>query len=224
MSEHNIAVKGGSPVRLKTAGKYCDRDIVVTAEGGGDTSIEDGIVTKTLTEYSNDRVTSVGAYVFHSCAQLAKVNLPKATSLGISTFNNCTALTSVEIPLVKSIATQTLYGCSSLETLSMPGLTTLGAQSVRNCKKLARVELNSVTSIAVLSFDGCLSLATLIVRTANICTLVNTSALTNTLIASGTGYIYVPATLVDSYKAATNWSTYASQIRAIEDYPDICGV
>ena len=34
MSEHNITVDGGSSVRLKTAGKYCDRDIVVTAKGG----------------------------------------------------------------------------------------------------------------------------------------------------------------------------------------------
>lgn len=28
---HNITVEGGSSVRLPTAGKYCDRDIVVTA-------------------------------------------------------------------------------------------------------------------------------------------------------------------------------------------------
>lgn len=35
MSEHNITVNGGSSVRLLTAGKYCDRDIVVTATGGG---------------------------------------------------------------------------------------------------------------------------------------------------------------------------------------------
>ena len=33
MSEFNITVSGGSSVRLPTAGKYCDRDIVVTAEG-----------------------------------------------------------------------------------------------------------------------------------------------------------------------------------------------
>ena len=32
---HNISVDGGTSVRLKTAGKYCDRDIVVTATGGG---------------------------------------------------------------------------------------------------------------------------------------------------------------------------------------------
>ena len=31
MSTHNITVEGGSSVRLPTAGKYCDRDIVVTA-------------------------------------------------------------------------------------------------------------------------------------------------------------------------------------------------
>ena len=35
MSEFNIEVEGGKAVRLPTAGKYCDRDIVVTATGGG---------------------------------------------------------------------------------------------------------------------------------------------------------------------------------------------
>ena len=32
---HNITVEGGTSVRLPTAGKYCDRDIIVTATGGG---------------------------------------------------------------------------------------------------------------------------------------------------------------------------------------------
>ena len=44
MSTHNITVEGGSSVRLPTAGKYCDRDIIVTATGGGGESI-DGIPT-----------------------------------------------------------------------------------------------------------------------------------------------------------------------------------
>lgn len=35
MSEHNITVNGGNSVRLLTAGKYCDRDILVTALAGG---------------------------------------------------------------------------------------------------------------------------------------------------------------------------------------------
>jgi hypothetical protein len=35
MSEYSITVDGGTSKRLLTAGKYCDRDIVVTATGGG---------------------------------------------------------------------------------------------------------------------------------------------------------------------------------------------
>lgn len=42
MSVHNITVEGGTSVRLLTAGKYCDRDILVTAEGG---SISIDVVT-----------------------------------------------------------------------------------------------------------------------------------------------------------------------------------
>ena len=52
----------------------------------------------------------------------------------------------------------------------------------------------------------------------DLCSLDSTNAFTGTPIASGTGYIYVPAVLIDSYKAATNWSTYAAQFRALEDY------
>ena len=35
MSEFNIEVQGGSSVRLPTGGKYCEKDIIVTASGGG---------------------------------------------------------------------------------------------------------------------------------------------------------------------------------------------
>lgn len=37
MSTHNITVESGKSVRLLTAGKYCDRDIIVTATGGAST-------------------------------------------------------------------------------------------------------------------------------------------------------------------------------------------
>lgn len=40
--------------------------ITGTAEaGGGDTTLEDAMVTGTLTTYTNDRVTSIGAYAFY---------------------------------------------------------------------------------------------------------------------------------------------------------------
>ena len=33
------------------------------------------------------------------------------------------------------------------------------------------------------------------------------------------GYIYVPDALVDSYKKATNWVTYADQIKPLSELP-----
>lgn len=81
-----------------------------------------------------------------------------------------------------------------------------------------------ITTIGAYAFNGCSALTALILRNPDsVVTLTNTNALSGTPIASGTGYIYVPSALVDSYKAATNWSTYAAQFRAIEDYPDITG-
>jgi hypothetical protein len=56
-------------------------------------------------------------------------------------------------------------------------------------------------------------------RTDKVCVLNDSGTNgvpTNTL-------IYVPRELVDAYKVATNWSTHADNIRAIEDYPEICG-
>ena len=38
----NIEVEGGKSVRLPTAGKYCDRDIIVTATGGDAGSYDEG--------------------------------------------------------------------------------------------------------------------------------------------------------------------------------------
>ena len=54
-------------------------------------------------------------------------------------------------------------------------------------------------------------------------TLSASNAFGNSAIAKGTGYIYVPYALLEQYKVATNWATYANQFRAIEDYPEICG-
>lgn len=90
-------------------------------------------------------------------------------------------------------------------------------------RAVTSLDLSTVTTIGSYAFNGCSALATLILRSDTVCTLTATNAFASTPIASGTGYVYVPAALVDEYKAATNWSTYADQIRAIEDYPEITG-
>ncbi len=47
----NIEVEGGKSVKLATAGKYCDRDIVVTATGGDGGSYDQGYADGKQAEY-----------------------------------------------------------------------------------------------------------------------------------------------------------------------------
>lgn len=114
-------------------------------------------------------------------------------------------------------------------------VTLVGSYVFHRCTKLKMVDMPSVTLIKQNAFAECWSLTAVILRSSTLVSLENTNAFNKAYHFLGTvsedynpdgltdGYIYVPAALVDSYKAATNWSTYADQIRAIEDYPDITG-
>ena len=102
-------------------------------------------------------------------------------------------------------------------------VTTIGDFAFAYNTALTWVSFPAVTSIGASAFEGCSKLTAVILGAESVVTLANVSAFTGTPIASGTGYIYVPAALVDSYKADSVWATYAAQLRAIEDYPEICG-
>ena len=96
--------------------------------------------------------------------------------------------------------------------------TSIGYYAFMSCSALTTVDFPAVTRILDYAFYNCSALTTLILCSETMATLRDTNAFTNTPIASGTGYIYVPSSLINSYKTASNWSTYAAQFRALEDY------
>lgn len=95
-------------------------------------------------------------------------------------------------------------------------LTALGSHAFNGCTALKFTDLPSLKTMAGGVLNECISLVALILRSETMCTLGGTFS--NDPFTAGTGYIYVPSALLDTYKAATNWSTYADQFRAIEDY------
>lgn len=186
--------------------------------GGGDTSeIEKAFISRSFTEYHNDEVTSIGESAFRTCKQLTSVSFPKATNTGAYAFYDCTKLTDVNFPLAKTVSSQCFRGCSSLVDVTFPEATYVEAYAFYQNAKLKTVRLPKVKSFGISALNGCSSLTALIIeQTDTVCTLA-TNGLANSSVAKGTGHVYVPDTKVDSYKSATNWSAYASQIKPLSE-------
>jgi hypothetical protein len=228
---HNITVEGGTSVRLPTAGKYCDRDIVITAtgSGGGGTDIEDELITHTLSAeaYSNDRINTVGYGAFYGSKNLKSVSLPNVTSVGGYAFYQCSALEELNLPLMQSAGTYaftsikvpvlyfpvletiTTYTFNEITTptkVIMPRLKTAGNSSFRNSKGIVFADLAVCTKVDNLCFYFANGLKTLILRnTETMCTLQNTNAFTGTEIAKGTGYVYFPRKFLSDDNASSDY-------------------
>ena len=138
-------------------------------------------------------VTSIGDYAFCSCYSIPSITIPSGvTSIDGSAFYDCRSLTSITIPSgVTIINDSTFSGCSSLTSITIPsGVTSIGGSVFYNCDRIKVYDFTNHTSVPTLS---------------------NTNAFGN---IPSSSVIKVPASLVDAWKSATNWSTYASHIVA----------
>lgn len=187
--------------------------------------------------WGTERVTDCLYTIFYRNSSLYQVNLPEAETLAPYAFEGCSSLTQVHIPKVKLFrGNKTFSGCTSLTEFIHPiQCNYTGDGQFYNCTSLTKVDIyidlsNQYSRSFYDTFRNCTSLETLIIR--NDVTdynrygypSMNTTMFNNTPIETGTGYIYVPQATIEGFKSATNWSDYADQFRAIEDYPDICAI
>lgn len=211
--------------------------IAAITGGGADHSVEDAIITRSISgAYSNDRITTIGVCAFLGCQALTAIDLPNVTQIKRNAFETCTWLSTINLPKVTKfdgdvfvntaiqqadfpLVTTMGSGCfrmaSKLISANLPLITDLPADTFRN-SSIQTADFAAVTNINRTAFTDCTSFETLIIRTPSVCVISDISvALRGSKIAAGTGYIYVPDNLVDSYKAATNWVTLANQIKPI---------
>ena len=207
------AIQSAKPEQTKTVDIPSNGTTTVTPDNGNvlsavtvnvnvsnKTEAEDALLNRSIRTYTNDRLISVGAYAFCFCSDLTDVQMNKVETIGASAFNGCRSLNEANFPSVTAVTTSAFVSCVALK----------------------RIELPLVASFGATVFQQCSSLNTLIIRTPNaVCSLASTSSFNGTLIASGTGYIYVPDNLVDQYKAATNWTFYSSQIKPLSELPEV---
>ena len=182
-------------------------------------------------------VTSIGYSAFDSCYSLVSITMPDGvTSIGDSAFANCESLSSITIPDgVTSIGDSAFASCYSLVSITMPdGVTSIVDYAFNSCYSLVSITIpDGVTSIGYSAFDSCYSLSSITMPDGvtsigdyafgscygvafydfTACTTVPPLETTQAFEGiSDDCKIRVPAALVDAWKAATNWSTYADHI------------
>ena len=130
-------------------------------------------------------------------------------------------ITSIDIPSgTTSIGDYAFYICTSLSSVTIPSsVTSIGNNAFQDCRSLTSVTIPSgVTSIGNYAFRYCSGLTSVIVNATTPPTL-GASAFNNTNDCP----IYVPCSSVSAYKAASNWSTYASRIQCEAQYRTTSG-
>ena len=193
-----IRAKGGTSGTLAFPDGFVEAVGAIQAGGGDDHAIEDLFVTRAsrTEEYVNDRVSSIGVSAFQSYSNMkCAMSFPNATSVGGTAFYGC--------------------GCTSL---SLPKNNSNNGMAFRGMYNCTYLDLGSAGSISNYFIEGCNKLETLILRKTSLVTLGGTAASdipTSCPIRTGTGRIYVPAALVESYKTATNWTVI------YEENPDV---
>lgn len=219
-----IVGKGGTLPVGSPMGSYAEAITNLPSGSGGDTEIPFRSLLTVPEDTDPWHLTSLTAtglamYAFYGDTLLTSVSLPAVTSINNYAFNTCSSLTSVSFPAATTINSYAFRSCSALTSVFLPAATTIDTYAFNSCTSLTSLSLPAATSINTNVFRNCSSLTDLTLSRTTIVYLSAANAFQDTPIANGTGHIYVPDNLVDQYKTASNWSTYANQILPLSQKP-----
>lgn len=161
-------------------------------------------------------VKTIGDSAFMGCSAMIECSLPSGIhTIGNSAFTNSVSLAFINLPNgVTSLGDSVFRNCLNFRYINIPNsLTTIPDYCFYNCDGLTDIELHSgITSIGDYAFNSCSSIYSMTLHSTVPPTIgANTLTLTSSNLK-----IYVPSESVNAYKTATNWSTYANKIYAIE--------
>ena len=151
-----------------------------------------------------------GSNAMKGCTSLTSITLDDATSLNTSTFENCTALTTVSMPNLTTVSNSAFKGCTSLTSVSFPKVTSVQQSAFQNCTSLQRATFASPNKVTFNSsnFNGCKNFVHLKITGESEVATYNASMFTGSPFEYGYGTISVPASMLSSYEANSNWQKY----------------
>lgn len=161
----------------------------------------------------NNNFSTISASMFYGCMELPFVvfSFSNLGSIGQSAFQNCYKLKKISMPPVHvaGVPSSFAFNCVSLKRFSFVLDGRLRSSSFSNCVNLENVTLDDdTTQIDTAVFTGCCKLEAVILKRATPPSIQSNQFAD----CSPNMKIYVPHGTLAAYQAASNWSTYASQM------------
>lgn len=173
---------------------------------------------QTLSGLTMPVATNVGSTAFGLCQNISFANIPNLVQMGESAFYRCSELMTVDFPKLMLIPQMGFAQCVGLTSVSMPLVSKIGNSAFASCTGLLSVSFPVLDNLGTSAFSNCTSLSVAIIGTglSKACSLTNSNAFGGTNEAL---IIYVPDSLVESYKTSVQWSALASRIKGISELP-----
>lgn len=188
-----------------------------------------------LSNFDTSSVTTMNN-MFNSASQISELNLSNwdltnvlnisgmfagmsnIVSLDVSSWKNTAKIMNMNNTFASMLRINNI-NLGNFDTSSVTNMSSMFS----NCPQLIKADISSFTSEKLTNnsymFGNCAKLTTLIINNSSLFKMTNANMFQDTPIASGTGYVYVPDNMVETYKSATNWSTYADQIKGMSELP-----
>lgn len=194
-------------------------EFINTIETLGDDAVVDSIINRTITEFKDDSVTTIAPYALYYCTSLESVDMPALTTInGRGAFAYCTNLKTINFPSLKNMNGEGyVFERAVFAEAVFPKLVEVKGGTFQYCGNLTKLDFHALNVFRP-AVGYCGNLTALIIRTPSVCTNYDSWSIQTSGIGKGIGYIYVPKSLIEEYKAATNWSNHADRFRALEDY------
>ena len=193
----------------------------------------------TIPQLDTSNVTNMKS-MFGNCKNTTSIpllNTSKVTDMS-NMFYECVSLRTIPPLDTSKVTTMSSMFSNCQQLLSIPQLDTSKVTNMsyffKRCYKLPFIDLTyyniSSTSYSANMCDECYSLKAFVIRSFGTQYVLNSNSFSKCVhilgITNSTynpngdkdGYIYVPRDMIETLSSATNWSTIATQLRALEDY------
>lgn len=167
-----------------------------------------------LISFSLSNCISLGNYVFQNCYSLIYFNLPLCEYLGYGALYNCSTLLYIDLPKCSYISGYAFFSCQKLSLINLPKCKSLGGYACYQCSSISTIKMPVCSYISYRVFESCTNLKEVYLNSVTSVTTIQSDTFLN---CPNLTSVYVPASLVNAFKTAQNWSSISNKIVAYRE-------